>query len=838
MNLFADVQYTFRQWKKSPAFAVTAILTLALGLGANTAIFTLLDQALLRVLPVKDPSRLVLLRETGKAWDGRTWNHGMGEDASFSYPMYRDLRDKNQAFEGILATVQTQAGLEWNHQAQIANAELVSGNYFQVLGVAPALGRVFVQQDDVAKNGSAVAVLSYSYWKSHFGSDPSILNRTVAINGRPYQIVGVSAPGFASAIWGSPADLFVPITMKEQIIVGVNDLDDHHSRWLNILARLKEGESLPQAQASLAPLWHSLRAEELKQMGPHSERFQDRYLNKSNLLLFPGGKGLSYNREDMRTPLYIQMSMVVLVLLMAAVNVASLILVRAAGRVREFSMRYALGADRRRIVAQLAAEGMLLGIAGGALALLIAPLASHILVSRMVGDQGSNPFSTQIDTRILLFNFLVAIAISVVLTLAPALQFWKPDLIASMKQQSAASTGGSALGFRRLTVCLQIAFSMILLIMSGLFVKTLNNLRQVNVGFATENLITFTLDPSLSGYRGDRVMALHKQLIENFKSIPGVISTSATDDPELSSNQNRSSITAEGHPFQADENTDVEVPDVQPAYFDTLKIPVLAGRSFNELDDKNHPKVAIVNAAFAKHFFGGTSQAVGKRLGMGHGNGVKLDHLIVGVVADTVHVRMKDPVQPTIYRPVLQETDEVTGLQYYVRFTSSPEATTAAIRRAVNQTDSNLVVDGLRTMHAQIDENITTERMIALLASSFGVLAAFLAGIGIYGVLAYSTAQRTREIGIRMALGSNRLHVVELVLKELLKLAGTSVIVTLPLALYLSRYLKSQLYNVSGSDPMVFLTVVIGVSLLAVFSAALPARRAASVNPSTALRSE
>ncbi len=438
-----DLKFALRQLKKSPGFTITAILTLALGIGANTAIFSLLDQALLRSLPVRDPQQLVLLEATPyNVWNGSTSINGGDEKAYFSYPMYKDLRDQNKVFDGLIAMVQAQAGIEWKQQSALVNAELVSGNYFDVLGVQPAVGRLLVQQDDVVTNGSPVAVLSFRYWKNHFAADPHVVGQTLAVNGHPFQIVGVSKPGFDSAIWGSPADLFVPMTMKPVVVPNTSDLDRHDSRWLNILGRLKPGETRSQAQAAMAPLWHSLRTAELPLFKNSSKRFVDGFVNKSALLVVDGSQGFSYSRDDLRTPLLVVMGMVVLVALMAAVNVASLVLVRSAGRMREFSMRYALGARRRQVVRQLVIEGLVLGVLGGAAGLVLVPAATRFLVSRMTSGEGQPPFSTSIDGRVLAFNFAVAIGVSLLFALAPALQFWKPDLVSQMKEQSAASMGG------------------------------------------------------------------------------------------------------------------------------------------------------------------------------------------------------------------------------------------------------------------------------------------------------------------------------------------------------------------------------------------------------------
>jgi putative ABC transport system permease protein len=835
-SLLQDVSYAIRQLRKSPGFALTAILTIALGIGANTAIFSLLDQALLRALPVRDPGSLVVLEGTGKAWEGHSSISGGDSEAYFSYPMYKDLRDKNQAFDGLIAMFQTGIGVAWKQQSSLAQAELVSGNYFDVLGVGPAVGRVLTQADDGQKNGNPVAVLSFNYWKRQFGSDPGIVGQTISINGYPFQVVGVARPGFHSAIWGSPADMFVPMAMKPEACAGWDDLDNHKSRWMNIMGRLKPGESRARAEAVMAPLWHALRAEELKAIGHPTPRFVDGFLTHSQMRVLPGATGFSYMRDDVETPLLAVMGMALLVMLMAAVNVASLVLVRAAGRVREFSMRYALGARQGRVVQQLVIEGLLLGAVGGGCALLVAPLASRVLVSLMSSGQGEAPFSTAIDMRILLFNFAVALGVSLFFSLAPVVRFWRPDLVGPMKQQSAASAGGS-FAFRRLTVGLQVGLSLLLLICSGLFVRTLENLRNVNVGFATDHLITFNIDPHLAGYKDEQIVPLHTRVVDTLRALPGVSNVGATNDPELADNGESGNISIQGYSAHEDEDMNAEQPSVTAGYFEALKIPLLAGRTFTDHDDPAHPIAVVVNETLARRFFGSAQNAVGHMLAGGAGNHLKYDMQIVGVVHDYLHRNVRGQVKLTVFHAFRQNPGGA-GMSYYIRTYSDPAVAESMVRRTMQQIDSRLVVDSLGTMHEQIDRNLTNERMIALLAMSFGALATLLAAIGLYGVLAYSTAQRTREIGIRMALGSDRAQVLRLILRDMLWLAGISIAVTIPLSMLLTRSLGSLLYGVTFADPVTYAGGTLLIAAVALIAASLPARRAASLEPMKALRED
>ena len=437
-----DVRYALRQLAKAPGFAAVAIVTLALGIGANTAIFSLLDQALLRTLPVKDADRLVILQSLG-SFNGHTSSRIGGGDFSFSYPMYRDLRDGKSVFSGLIATDKVSVGVQWHNQPELVDGELVSGNYFNVLGVRPALGRLLVASDDVVPDANPVAVLSFSYWQRRFGADPAVVNQSVLVNGRPFTVLGVTPPGFHSVVMGDTPDVFVPMTMKVEIKPEVSDLLLRTSRWLNIIGKLKPGLTREQAEAGINPLWYSIRAEELKQRGHSSEHFKESFLTKSHLFVRDGAKGFSPLRADVQEPLVIIMGMVGLVVLMACANVGSLLLVRAAGRIREMSVRYALGAKRARVVQQLLVEGLLLGLAGGALGILIAPRISSWLInmiwSRTAGDL---PFSSHPDLRILFFNFSLALLVSLIFSLAPAVQFWRPNLAPALKQQAMTAGGG------------------------------------------------------------------------------------------------------------------------------------------------------------------------------------------------------------------------------------------------------------------------------------------------------------------------------------------------------------------------------------------------------------
>ncbi len=837
-SLLQDLRFALRQLGRAPVFALTVTLTLALGIGANTAIFSLLDQALLRSLPVRDPAQLVILEGTGTAWEGHYSSQGGDREAYFSVPMYRDLREQNRVFEGLIASAPADVGFAHNGHSEAIRAELVSGDYFAVLGVAPALGRVLSARDDSAPNANPVAVLSFDFWRDHLGADPSVIGSLVSVNGHPFQVVGVAARRFRSAIWGETPGVFVPMSMTGQILPGQEKrLSDHTDKWINILGRLSSRESRSHAEAAMNPLWHALRAEELKALGTRSQRFTDDFLTHSRMLLKPGARGFSYQRDSFRMPLLAVMAMALLVLLIASVNVAGLLLVRSAGRVREFSLRYALGAGSSRIVGQLLLEGLLLSAAGGFLGMLLAPLAIRTLLSRLAGDQTQVAFSAILDTRLLAFNFVVAMAVSIVFSLAPAFQLRRPDLTGALRQ-TAGTSSGSLLSLHRSVVCFQIGLSVLLLVGAGLFVRTMQKLRAIDLGFNATHLVTFGINPKLSGYPSTAIPAFQKRVIDTLSALPGVQSIAATTLAQLAGDDHGGNVSVAGYVPPADDDFDVEKEFINPTYFRAFEVPLLAGRAFTDSDSATSQRVAIVNQAFVQHFCNGSvATCLGRQMSNSASNHPKLDTEIVGIVRDFRHENVRDDAKATEFQPLSQDNGPA-NLFVYLRVATSPGELLPTVRRTMQQLDPSLALVALRTMDAQIDDSLANERIIALLAVSFGNLATLLAGIGIYGVLAFTTAQRTREIGVRIALGSSRLAVVRIVVSDVLRLAGIGFVLALPAAFLLTRLLRSQLYGVSPADPVTLATVVLIITLIALVAAVLPARRAASVSPTEALRTE
>jgi putative ABC transport system permease protein len=834
-SLLQDIRYALRQLRKSPAFTLTVILTLALGIGANAAVFTLFDQVLLRMLPVDRPRELVRFDWTGD-FSGSASSFGGDITNYFSYPMYRDLRDQNHVFDGILAADRANVGVSWHNQAENKDAEVVTGNYFQLLGLRPAIGRLLTQQDDTAKNANPVVVLSHDYWKTRFAASRDVVGQMVLINGHPFTILGVAPENFNTAIGGYKPAVFIPVSMVDIAMPWMNardNLTNHQSIWLTLVARLKPGVSASQAEASLGPLWHSLRAYELTLYKSRSERFKKRFLDESQLKVVDDSTGFSPERGELKTPLVILMSMAGLLVAMCAINVATLLLLRAAGRAREMSMRYALGAKRGRIVSQLLAEGGLLGLAGAAVGLALAPVVATTLVRLMTSaDPGQEPYSSSIDGRVLLFTLGISLVVSLLFSIAPVLHFMRPDLTQALRQNAGTASKGSQ-RFRKVAVGAQIALSVMLLAGAGLFVRTLDNLRHQPVGFDTTHLVTFSLDPAGSGYGEDRTPQIETGALDALRRIPGILQAAGTEDAELAGNSNGSGFSVQGYKPAEDEKMNFEEPWITPGYFATLHQPVLVGREFTPADAKGQPKVAVVNASFVKRFYGSPQAALGRQIGSEDKN----DTTIVGVVGDIRHQNLRTEIGPAVYRAYLQD-NHPGGLQIYVRTAQPPEAMEAAIRQTIHQLDPTLVVDGLRTMEEEVNQRAADVLALAFLSIGFSVLAMVLAAVGLYGVLAYSTEQRTREIGVRLALGSQRSAVVVLVVREMAIIAAIATAVALPSVVALARLFSSQLYGVTAFDPLTLAGAVLLTACMVALAAALPARRAASIEPMQALRTE
>ena len=832
-TLWQDLRYGARMLLKQPGFTLIAVLTLALGIGANTAIFSLLDQVMLRRLPVERPDELVVLRSPGPMRGHVSTDSDNA--TSFSYPMYKNLREKNAAFAGLLARYAIPLSVSFGGQTERADGELVSGNYFETLGVRPAIGRVFSLEDDRTPGAHQVAVLSFGYWTRRFAQNPSVLNQTLLINGHQLTVVGVARAGFSGVQVGQSPDVFIPLTMQEQMTPNWKGLEDWNNYWLAIIGRLKPGFTREQAEAAVLPTYQALLAEQLPTIRNPAQEWRDRFLAK-RIQLLAGAGGRQVIQRDIGTPMWALFGMVLLVLLIACTNVANLLLVRGLGRQREMAIRLALGASRWRLMRQLLVESLLLAFLGGALGLLAASWVSEALIRAMNTGSGAEGLSSGLDLRVLGFGFALSIVTGIVCGLLPARRVTRGDTTTALKDQSAATSASlSQTRLRKGLVMAQVALTMLLLVGAGLMTRTLWNLRHVELGMKTDRMITFSLAPDLNGYKPEQVVAFSDQLREAVAAIPGVSGVAVATVPILTNSDESSNITPEGAAQLP--NTDFQVLKnwIGPGTFAALGVPLLAGREFTRADTSASQKVAIINETAARQFFPNRS-AVGARFAFGAGD-VKLDIEIVGVVKDNKHSTVREQTRPFVYMPYTQDKN-LGRMTFYVRTNQEPAVAAALLRHEVKRLDANLPVFDLKTMEALIGESLFGERLMAFLSICFGALAALLAALGLYGVLAYWVAQRTHEIGIRVALGAGPGNIRGLVLGQGIRLTLVGVAVGVVGALALARLMKSLLFGVGAADPITFVAVALLLMLVALLACWLPARRATKVDPMIALRCE
>jgi predicted permease len=834
-NVWKDITFGLRMLAKSPGFTAIAVITLALGIGANTAIFSLMNQILLRQLPVKNPNELVVLRAPGPA-TGHISSDGDSAE-SFSYPMYKGLRDNNTVFSGILARNNFSASVSNHGQTDRASGELVSGNYFEVLGVQPAVGRVFSQDDDRVPGGQPVVMLSHSYWMRHFGGDPSVLNKVLLINNVEMTVVGVAQAGFFGVQVGKTPDIFVPLMMTQQMTQFGETLDGWNNYWMKVLARRKPGISEQQAEAGINTTYKPLLEEQLPLIkSSWNEDKRQKFLDKK-IFLSSGARGRTIAQREAGTPIITLFVMVALVLLIACTNVANLLLARGASRQREFAIRTAMGASRGRMIRQLLAESLMCALGGGALGILLGTWLMRILTPMVVSSSGIQGLTEKLDPTVLTFAMGVTLLSGVFFGLIPAWRVTRMGVTDVIKDQGSTSSASVAhVGFRKILVAGQVAFTMLLLAGAGLFMRSLWNLRSQDLGMKTDNVITFSVEPALNGYDTPRAIVLVNQLRERIASVPGVRAVGTGDVPTLTGDDEGTNITVEGGPQLAEELQQVDYDAISPGYFSTLGIPLLSGREFNEGDGTTAPKVAIVSAAMVKRFFPGRNP-LGAHFAFGGGNKVKPDIEIVGVVKDVKQEHVSSEAFPYVYLPYAQRP-KVTGMTFYVRSTQDPLLLGSTLQGTVRDMDANLPVYDLKTMERVVEEDLFSARLVAMLSASFAGLAALLAALGIYGVLAYVVVQRTREIGIRMALGAVAGHVRLLIVKEVGSMVLIGVGLGLPLAYGLVRFSESILYGVHAGDPAVY---AFGLGLIAVIALAacfIPARRATRVDPLVALRYE
>jgi predicted permease len=832
MTLLADLKFAVRGLGRNPLFATVAILSLALGIGANTAIFTLMDQLLLRKLPVEHPEQLVMLYQQGQ---------NMGSNAGtrmHSYPLYQDIQAKAEPLADVLCRREVSASLSIDSRTERVDAELVSGNYFTMLGVKPALGRVFnSQEDDQVYRGHPVVVLSYDYWVSRFARDPSVLGKKILVNNHPMTIVGVSAQGFAGIDPAQSPQIRVPVLMKPIMLPEWTWLriEDRRARWVQVFGRLKPGYTVESAKAPIQGLFTQIRTYEmtLPAAKEWSQYSREQFM-RGQLLVEGAPMGFSGLRNNFSTALIVLMCMVGLVLLIACANVANLLIARGFMRQRELAVRLSLGASRGRLVRQMLVESLLLAFVGGLVGLALAVVLTRGLIALVPAEGNPLLISARPDLRILGFTLGLTFLTGIVFGLLPALRASRPDPWTTLKDTvGSIAGGGGSLFVRKGLVTAQVALSFLLLFGAGLFVRSLQNLKTTDTGVALDNLVTFQLAPALSGYDNQRATQFYQQLLERLRSAPGVKSAAMATVAILAGDEWDSSMAVEGHRAADGEDMQAFMNALSPGYFQTMQIPILEGRDFNVMDARQESTVAIVNRKFSEHFFKGKSP-IGKRLGFGGGPNAKLTIEIIGVVADSLYEGPREGVHRQVFIPNWGRNSGVI----YVRTQTASSSAFNLIRNEVKQLDSAMPVYGLKTVQNQLDQTLLTDRLIALLSAGFGLLATILASIGLYGVMAFVVARRRKELGIRLALGAQRSLVLWSVMREVLMLLAIGLIIGIPSAMALGRYVSTQLYDIRPHDPAIAIWTMVLLTVVAAAAGLIPAHRASRIDPILALRYE
>jgi predicted permease len=818
---------------RTPLVTGVAIISLALGIGANAAIFSLFEQMLLRPLPVMQPSRLVSLQAPGPKPGSQSANQAGSTEAVFSYPMFRDLERVQTVFTGIAAHRQFGVNLSYQGRTLSGRGQMVSGSYFPVLGIRPALGRLLGPDDDGAIDGQFVVVLSHAYWVERLGASPGVIGKALVVNGRSMTIVGIAPAGFTGTTLGWQPQVYVPITMRGLMQPGWKGFDDRRSYWAYLFARLKPGITIDRASTVLNVPYRAILTDvELPLQKELSDQTRARFKAKA-LILEDGRRGQSRMHGDARPPLIFLLSVTGIVLLIACANIANLLLARAAARSTEMAVRLSLGASRGQLIAQLLAESCLLAVMGGAAGLLVASWTLHGIAA-LLPPEALETLRFEIKPPVIVFTTVVSIVTGVLFGLVPALQSTRPDLVSALKGQAGQPSGSrGAARFRASLVTAQIALSMALLISAGLFLRSLVNVSRVHLGLTIDHIVTFAISPELNGYDPARSRALFERLEDAMAAVPGVTGVAASLVPILSGDSWGSAVRVQGYKHLPDADNNARYNEVGPGYFRALGIPMVAGRDFTRLDALGAPKVAIVNEAFTRKFNLGRD-AVGKWMSVG-GASKELDIQIVGVVQNAKYNEVKGEVPPLFFRPYRQN-DEIGSIFFYVRTSLPPEALLRTVPGVVGRLDPNLPVEGLKTMPQQVYENVFLDRLLSTLALAFAALASLLAAVGLYGVLAYTVAQRTREIGLRMALGADAPRIRAMVLRQVARMTVVGGGIGIAAALGLGRLVQSLLFGLEGHDPAVIVTASVLLTTIAFGAGYIPASRASRVDPMRALR--
>ncbi len=827
-----DLKLAARMLLKTPFVTGIAVASLALGIGANAAIFSLFNEILLQPLPVVEPSRLVNLGAPGPKPGSTNCNQAGSCEEVFSYPMFRDLESSQTVFTGLAAHTSFGASIAVHNEPSSGDGLFVSGSYFPVLGIQPAAGRLISPADDDVIGAHFVAVLSYDFWQERFGGDRSAIGQSIIVNGKNLTVIGVTPRGFQSTTLGSRPKLYVPLTMREVVQKRRAAFQNRRSYFLYLFARLKPGVSIEQASTALNTQYSRLLSGTEASL---QEGMSDKTMvlfKAKKITMEPGQRGQSSVHREAKTPLMMLFGITGIVLLIACANIANLLLARGAGRAMEMGVRLALGASRRQLLVQLLTESVLLALIGGAASLIVAQWTLRG-IGALLPPEAAATFTLSIRWPVVAFSALLSIATGVVFGMFPALHSTRDDLITVIRAGAGQIAGGkSATRFRAALVTVQIALSMTLLISAGLFLKSLVNVSTVDLGVRVDQLATFSVSPERSAYDSTRSAALFERIEREMLALPGVTAVTSSMVPLLAGSNWGNDVYVQGFPHGPDVDNNSRVNEVGAGYMATLGVRVLSGREFTESDRLGSTRVAMVNEAFARKFNLG-KDAVGKFISDNSPDSLNIQ--IVGLVQDAKYSEVKQVVPPIFFRPWRQDARAGT-LYFYVKSSLAPEQLLKTIPATLKQIDPMLPVEELKTMPQQVRENIFLDRMISILSAAFAVLATLLAGVGLYGVLSYSVAQRTREIGVRMALGADGRRVRLLVMRQLGVMLLAGGIVGVAAAIGLGRAARSLLFGLEGHDPIVFSLAVVLLAFIALFAGYMPARRAAQVDPMQALR--
>jgi predicted permease len=847
-TLAQDLRFNLRMLRKSPGFTAIAVITLALGIGANTAIFSVLESVMLRSLPVRHPGELVVLTDPNE--HGASFGSQGGRRSMLAYSEFEYLRDHNEVFSGMFAADSDLPELEITlgdstgaSEKQEARIKLVSGGYFSTLGLQPAAGRFFGTEVDRSHGGSPVAVVSYPLWKQGFNLNPSILGETIKVHNVLFQVIGVAPPGFFGETVGELPDIWVPMMMQDAVYPGKDYLSPspqglaNEYEWTQVIGRLKPGISLAQANAAMNVQFTralTLAAGSGPQNIPNAISASGQHLE-----LQPGGRGSSTLRDGFGQPLRFLMALVGLVLLIACANVANLLLARGAARQKEFAMRLAVGAGRRRLIRQLLTESFLLAMMGTAAGAVLAYWADRLLLRMVSGTGPAVPLDLHPDLRVLTFTLGVTVLTAVLFGLIPSLLLTRVDLSPVLKSTAQGIKSGSHHGrlpAGKLLVVTQVAVSLVLLVAAGMFVRSLTKLSEVHLGYNRENLLLFYLDAAPTGFKGPEKLRLFRDLEERIAAIPGVRSSAISANGLFMHSESGDPLWIEGYTPKSDEQVDSQMDHVGPHYFSTVGIPILMGREIETQDSGNGPRAAVINQAFARHFFPKTNP-IGKRMRNTYpANPSDLE--VVGVVADAKYNDLREDNVERLYAPFFNPMWEQDKAIFEIRTMADPSAISASVRQLVQSANPSIPPVKIETMSGLVDNSLQTDRFIKQLSEAFGILAMLLAAIGLYGVMAYTVARRTREIGIRMALGAEPGRIREQVLRETLTLVLIGIPIGVPIALLVAYLVRSMLFGLNFADPMALVVAMVLLLAAAALAGLLPARRASRVDPMIALRYE